>query len=103
VSDGSRLDPGLQVERTELAWVRTALGCGGLSVLATHLAGRGVGPGWALVVGAVVAIPGLLASGLRVRGLRTQAGRAPVPPRAVALLVTTVALADAVALGVLLR
>jgi uncharacterized membrane protein YidH (DUF202 family) len=30
---------------------------------------------WAVVVGAVVAIPGLVASGLRVRGLRTQPER----------------------------
>jgi uncharacterized membrane protein YidH (DUF202 family) len=102
-------DPGLQAERTELAWVRTALSCGGLALIATHLADDRLTFAVAALVGALVALPGLAGAGLRVGALRGGAGRAgwtapqPASRAAVQLLVVTVVLADLVALVALLR
>jgi uncharacterized membrane protein YidH (DUF202 family) len=69
-------DRGLRAERMELAWVRTALSCGGLALIATHLAEDRLTFSVAAVVGALVAAR---------------------------LLVATVVLADLVALVALLR
>ncbi len=37
---GQAFDPGLQAERTSMAWQRTALGVGGTSALLVHVADR---------------------------------------------------------------
>ena len=102
-------DRGLQAERTELAWVRTALSCGGLALVATHLADDRLGFALAVVVGALVAAPGLAGARLRVGTLRRRgrqgAGVAPTraSSAAVLLLMSTVVLADLVALVALVR
>jgi hypothetical protein len=92
---------GLQAERTQLAWVRTALAAGALAAVTTRLAGRGQSLVLAMVFGLVVAIPGVAAAWARIRTL----GRQPVPgaaaPWTVALLATSLALADALALALL--
>ncbi len=98
-------DRGLQAERTELAWVRTALSCGGLAVVATHLADDKFAAAGAVLVGAVVAVPGLVGFRLRIGRLRRGWSG---PPRvagagAVRLLVATVVLADLIALATLVR
>jgi uncharacterized membrane protein YidH (DUF202 family) len=94
---------GTQVERTELAWVRTSLACAGLVVLAVQLAFDGVGPAPGLAIGALVALPGLVAAWWRIRGLRT--APTPEPPRSagVALLAGSVALVEVATLILLLR
>lgn len=88
---------GAQAERTELAWVRTALAAGGLAALAARLiaADHAVA---ALVIGAAVAVPGLVASWWRITALRRHAE--PPPPRAAAvgLLAAMVAAVDVLVL-----
>lgn len=97
-------DRGLQAQRTELAWVRTALGCGALAVLAIHLADERLPVGLAVLIGGAVAAPGLAGCGLRLQALRSRRPMAaPARVAAVRLLVATVAAADLVALGALLR
>jgi hypothetical protein len=90
-----------QVERTELAWARTSLACAGLAAIWAHVSVGEVGPVLALALGALVAMPGLVASWWRIRGLR--ASPEPEPPRAAgaALLAGSVALVDVVVLLVL--
>lgn len=88
-----------QVERTELAWARTSLACAGLAAVSVHLAGDSIALVPALVLGSCVAVPGLVASWWRIRGLR--AGRPqPEAPRVagVAILAGSVALVDVVVL-----
>jgi hypothetical protein len=91
-----------QVERTELAWVRTALASAGLGAVAVHLAFGDLGLVLGLVIGTAVATPGLVAAWWRIRGLR--ATPVPAPPRreGVAILAGTVALVDVVALALIL-
>ena len=95
-------DPtGLQAERTQLAWIRTALAIGGLAAVATRLAASGPAAVLAVVAGVVVAIPALAAAWRRIRSLRRQpVARAPAPPT-VALLAASLALADALTLALL--
>ncbi len=74
------MDPGLQAERTQMAWQRTALGVGGTSALLMHVADRDL----------VVMVPGgvglLVALGLLLVGEgryswtleRVQAGEPPL-------------------------
>jgi hypothetical protein len=90
-----------QVERTELAWARTSLACAGLAALWAHASVDSLGPVLALALGGVVALPGLLASWWRIRGLR--ASPEPEPPRTAgaALLAGSVALVDVAVLLVL--
>jgi uncharacterized membrane protein YidH (DUF202 family) len=92
-----------QVERTEMAWARTALTSAGLLLVSAHLSGADTSLVAALVVGMVVAAPGLVASWWRIRGLRARPE--PDPPRAVsvALLVGSVVLVDLVVLVMLVR
>lgn len=88
---------GAQAERTEMAWVRTALASGGLGAVAVRMLGADAL--WlALVLGVLVALPALVASWWRIRGLRVQSE--PAAPRAagVALVVATVVLVDVLAL-----
>jgi hypothetical protein len=92
-----------QVERTEMAWARTALACAGLAALSASGVNSGASAWVALVVGGLVAVPGLVASGWRIRGLR--AAPQPNPPRTlgVALLAGSVAVVDVVMLVLLAR
>jgi uncharacterized membrane protein YidH (DUF202 family) len=92
---------GLQAERTELAWVRTALACAALAALALRLVSDDVGVGVALGLGALVAVPGLVAAWWRAGELRDVP--VPAPPRAlgVAALALSVALVDLLVLGLL--
>jgi len=99
--DGSQDLVETQVERTELAWARTSLGCAALAALWAHVSVEEVGPVLALALGGLVALPGLVASWWRIRGLR--ASPEPEPPRAAgaALLAGSVALVDVAVLLVL--
>jgi uncharacterized membrane protein YidH (DUF202 family) len=63
-------------ERTEFAWMRTVLSCGGLAALSTRLIVGRADIGSVLAFAAVVVAPGLLASLWRMRELQ----RRPVPP-----------------------
>ena len=87
-----------QIERTEMAWVRTALACAGLAVFAAHLSGDGISVYTAAAIGALVGLPGLVAAWWRVGALR--ATRRPAPPRAVgvAALAGAVAVVDVLVL-----
>jgi uncharacterized membrane protein YidH (DUF202 family) len=102
VTVGAHRDPGAfvetQAERTELAWVRTVLAAAGLAAVAVRLSGRDFGLGFALVLGTLVAVPGLFAAWWRVGSLREPE---PAPPRqaAVAVLAGTVAAVDALVLA----
>jgi uncharacterized membrane protein YidH (DUF202 family) len=95
-------DPGLQAERTELAWVRTALVCAALATVSARLAGDGPPLAASLGSGAAVAVAGVVAAGLRIRALRVQPVSASPPRAAVALLAATVAAAGALSLVLLL-
>jgi hypothetical protein len=98
VSEGE--DRGLQLERTELAWVRTALSCGALTALASRLGGASGSVVVAGCLGGAVGAMGVAAAALRIGTLR---GAAPVaPPRtAAALLAVSVVAADLVVLALL--
>jgi uncharacterized membrane protein YidH (DUF202 family) len=88
---------GAQAERTEMAWVRTALASGGLGAVSVRMLGADAL--WlSLAVGIFVSLPGLTASWWRIRGLRAQPE--PAAPRAagVALVVVTVVLVDVLVL-----
>lgn len=98
--EGER-EPGLQAERTELAWVRTALVCAGLTTAMVHLAEGTRADVVALVVGLVLGGVGVLATALRVRTLRLPVP-APPPRAGVALLAACVVGADALALVLML-
>lgn len=80
--NGAR-DPGLQPERTELAWRRTALSAAACSILLLHTAARG---GWGLrvVPGVLIAAVAVAAALAGTRG-RQRGGRLPV---VVAVLLT---------------
>lgn len=93
---------GAQAERTELAWVRTALAAGGLAALAARLIGADQVVA-ALLTGAVTALPGLVASWWRITALRRHAEPPPPPVAAVTLLVATVVAVDVLVLAFLVR
>ncbi|MGH9228702.1 MAG: DUF202 domain-containing protein [Acidimicrobiales bacterium] len=92
---------GLQAERTQLAWVRTALAAGALAAVATRLTGGGPSLVPAVVFGLVVAMPGVAAAWARIRALARQRVPRAAAPWTVALLATSLALADALALVLL--
>ena len=89
---------GLQSERTELAWMRTALACGALAAVATRLTGDHVPFGIAVLLGGLVALPGVVAGAVRIRALRRAVVPVAVSPAGVALLSASVALVAALAL-----
>ena len=93
---------GLQAERTQLAWVRTALAAGALAAVATRLTAGGSSLVLAGAFGLVVALPGAAAALVRIRTLERQSVPAAAAPWTVALLATSLALADALALAVLM-
>jgi uncharacterized membrane protein YidH (DUF202 family) len=96
-------DRGLQAERTELAWVRTALACGALAALATRFGAGSGSTAAALALGALVAVPGLVAAAVRVGALRAHPAPGPPRRREVALLAGSVVAADVLAIVLLSR
>ena len=91
-----------QVERTELAWMRTSLACAGLGALAVHLSFDHLELLPGLVLGAPVAAPGLVASWWRIRGLRAMPTPQAPRPAGVAMLAGTIVLVDVATLALLL-
>lgn len=94
------LDPGVQAERTALAWQRTALSLAAAGVLYLHAT---VGRAWLLVPGAVllvVAAATLLAGWRRYERLhqQIQTGAPVAAPRPLATLAATVTLFSACAI-----
>ena len=98
--EGER-DRGLQAERTELAWVRTALVCAGLITAMLHVTDGTRSALAAVVAGLAVGGAGVLAAGLRMRTLRRPAP-APPPRAGVALLAACVVAADVLTLALML-
>jgi uncharacterized membrane protein YidH (DUF202 family) len=95
-----RKDRGLQAERTELAWIRTALSCGALTTVTAHLGSTSVPGIVSAGLGGAVGAVGVAAAVLRIGTLR---GPAPAPPprRAAALLAASIVAADLVALALI--
>jgi uncharacterized membrane protein YidH (DUF202 family) len=94
---------GTQAERTEMAWVRTTLACAGLAVLAARLLVETTSLAVLVVMGVLVAAPGLVASWWRVSGLRALPEPRPAPTAGAAALAGSVAVVDLVVLVALLR
>jgi uncharacterized membrane protein (DUF4010 family) len=92
---------GLQAERTQLAWIRTALAAGALAAVATRLAGDRRSLVLASLFGILVALPGAAAALARIRGLERQPVSRAAAPWTVALLAGSLMLADALALALL--
>jgi hypothetical protein len=92
---------GLQAERTQLAWVRMALAAGALAAVATRLTRGGPSLVLAVVFGLVVAAPGFAAALARIHALQRQPVPRAAAPWTVALLAASLALADALALALL--
>jgi uncharacterized membrane protein YidH (DUF202 family) len=95
--------PGLQAERTELAWVRTALSGAGLALVALRVGPDPPSVPVALVTGAVVAALGLLACLLRTRSLAARGRTVAASTVAVGLLTASVLMAEVVTLALVLR
>jgi hypothetical protein len=92
---------GLQAERTQLAWVRMALAAGALAAVATRLTRDGPSIVLAVVFGLIVAMPGFAAALARIRALQRQPVPRAAAPWTVALLAASLALADGLALALL--
>lgn len=82
---------GLQAERTELAWVRTALACTTLAGVLAGLAPDTATATAAVSGGVVVAAMGAAAATLRIRALRRQPTPGLPPRLGVGLLAAAVA------------
>ncbi|GAA1151106.1 DUF202 domain-containing protein [Nocardioides aquiterrae] len=96
-------DPGLQPERTVMAWQRTALGIGGVSALLLHHADGQIGGSLAGGAGLLVALGMLVAVELR-HGRLDEDESSPMGFRAVrGLAVVTAALSLACTVVVLTR
>jgi hypothetical protein len=97
---------GLQAERTELAWIRTALTCGALSLAAAHLADGAGELAVALAIGVLVTLAAVAAACWRIAALRAHrppaVGPAPAHWGQPALLAGALAAADIVVLGLVL-
>ena len=95
--DDEELFIGEAAERTEFAWLRTVLSCGALATFSTRLIDEQADVVLVLLIGAVVVVPGFLASVRRLHQLRQR----PVPPpgrAGAALLAGSVALVGAAVL-----
>lgn len=92
---------GLQAERTQLAWVRTALAAAALAAIAARLTASGPSLVLAGTFGLAVALPGATAAWARIRTLARQPTPGPAAPWTVALLATSLVLADVLALALL--
>jgi uncharacterized membrane protein YidH (DUF202 family) len=92
---------GLQAERTQLAWIRTALAAGALAAVATRLTRGGPSLVFAIAFGLLVAIPGVAAAAARIRALQRQPVPSAAAPWTVAVLTASLALADAMTLALL--
>ncbi|HQZ47452.1 MAG TPA: DUF202 domain-containing protein [Microbacteriaceae bacterium] len=68
---GTAPDPGLQPERTELAWRRTALALALLSLVSMRLLPEAFGSGWWALVGAAGLVAAAAVWGLAHRRART--------------------------------
>jgi putative membrane protein len=98
--DEEEADPGLQAERTSLAWLRTALSCAGLAGLTANLVETGDARIAAVVAGLLVGTAGLLAAWYRSHALTDDTpGAAPLACGA--LLAGAVAGADVIAIVLL--
>ena len=95
--------PGLQTERTELAWVRTALSGAGLALVALRVGPDPASVPVALVTGVVVTALGLLACLRRTRSLSAHGPTVAASAVAVGLLTASVTLAEVVTLALVLR
>ncbi len=104
MSEGGLFDPALQLERTHLAWSRTALAFLGNAALVARMARR-VQPSWlALGVAVALAVIGAWAwwhgrSAYRLRAAALKCGRQSAQPpvlRALAAATTVVVVATAV-------
>lgn len=101
---GHPVDPGLQAERTAMAWQRTALGVGGIGALLVHYAG-GLGvraiPG---IFGLAVALALVLASERRYERTvrRVRAGAPPLSRMLVRTLAASTVLLSVSALVLVL-
>ncbi|MGW4597388.1 DUF202 domain-containing protein [Streptomyces sp. NPDC004457] len=95
---GAGRDPGLQPERTRLAWRRTTLSAAVAAVLAVRAALHGGASAGAVVLGALCC--GLFLAFLRVAHLRIHALAAGTPPPALAPRRATAAVLCAVAMAV---
>jgi uncharacterized membrane protein YidH (DUF202 family) len=91
---------GLQAERTELAWIRTALACGALTTITGQLGSASVPGIVSAGLGGAVGAVGVAAAVLRIRTLRLPTP-APPPRGAVALLAASIVAADLVALALM--
>ena len=95
--------PGLQAERTELAWVRTALSVTGLALVAGRVGPDPVSLPVAVALGVAVMALGLAACLLRTRSLSSRTRPVAASTVSVTLLAASVTAADLVALALILR
>jgi hypothetical protein len=95
--------PGLQAERTELAWVRTALSGTGLALVAGRVGPAPVSLQVTLAIGVAVMVLGLAACLLRTRSLSSRTEPVAASTVSVALLAASVTVAEVIALALVVR
>ena len=101
---GPALDPGLQAERTAMAWQRTALGVGGLSALLVHVADRDLAAAVPGLVGLLGAVALLLVGEQRYAWTlaHLETDRSPLDDVLVKVTATAAVALSGCAIGVLL-
>jgi hypothetical protein len=92
---------GLQAERTELAWIRTALVCAALTTVTAKLTHGSLPDAVSILLGLAVGAVGVSAAALRIRALRRPLPVSP-PQVGVALLAGSVVAANLAALILIL-
>ena len=102
--EGLHQDPGLQAERTTMAWQRTALGVAGVSSLLLHETGGRFLAALPGLFGITMATALLVLSELRYERStsRTTPASEPVDPRLLLLTALTVSLLAVMAIGLVL-